>query len=243
MIKKLFLTIICCLALTACGAEANEERAVMSARQNTVSDIEGQIVYIKENGRMVPFIVADVQYQKGTAALLRRDVLPELMRFNEYDSYYENSEIDKYLSETYRNELEDIGDYLSFANITITAEEAIGLSGKETRNIERCIFLPSYTELGFKESPTTTNEGGAFSYFKKGNDRVAMADNSSDPETYYMRSPNTYHTSAVYYFAYDGTIGFGSASDPSGIRPVVCVDNSAPVEEYADADEAAFVIK
>ena len=138
----------------------------MRVGRTTVSDIEGQIIYIKENGRMVPFIVADAKYQKGKAVLLRRDVLPELRRFNDNYSYYENSEIDRYLSDTYRNELEDIGDYLSFANISITAEEAIGLSGKETKQIDRCVFLPSYTELGFKESPTTTNEGAAFSYFK-----------------------------------------------------------------------------
>lgn len=207
----------------------------------SISKIGNAIIYIEENGELTPFIVADTNYRKDAVLLVRKNVLPGLMRFNEYFSCYENSEIDRYLSENYVNELSDIKDYLVPVSIDITAQSSLGLTGKDVVQIERYAFLLSYTELGLGESPTVAREGKAISYFKKAENRLAT-DSVGEPASFFMRTPNTYYDSMVYSLAEDGVIGNVNASDQNGIRPAICVSSDVPVTRYEDAGENAYVI-
>jgi hypothetical protein len=216
---------------TACGMNTGSS--------TSISDIEGSIVYMEEDGKLTPFIVADKNYRKGVTLLVREHVLPEPMRFNEYESYYEGSEIDRYLSNEYADKLGN-KEYLVSVPIDITAESSIGLTGKDTTKISRCVFLLSYTELGYKESPTTTNEGATVSYFRKMENRLAT-DEDGNTVGCLMRSPNTYHGSMVYVLSDDGTIGGCNAFDENDIRPAVCVRDDMPVMKYGSSGSRKYI--
>lgn len=51
------------------------------------------------NRRIVRYFVLSNDYVKGSALLLRQEILPEDYRMNKYSSYYKDSEIDKWLNE------------------------------------------------------------------------------------------------------------------------------------------------
>ena len=61
-------------------------------KQGTISSIaysslkskDDYRVYIKEDGKYVPFLVIDNGYDKGSTLLLREEILAETKRMNEY---------------------------------------------------------------------------------------------------------------------------------------------------------------
>ncbi|MBF1005936.1 MAG: hypothetical protein HXK79_02225, partial [Lachnospiraceae bacterium] len=75
-------------------------------RQDTISSIaysslkskDDYRVYIKEDGKYVPFLVIDNGYEEGSTLILREEILAETKRMNEYSSYYKDSEIDRFLN-------------------------------------------------------------------------------------------------------------------------------------------------
>ena len=60
-------------------------------------------------------------------------------RFNDYSSYYEDSEIDQFLSNEYITYLDEISDKVESVDITI-AKEALNIAGNETKLINRKVF-------------------------------------------------------------------------------------------------------
>ena len=84
--------------LTSCNSR--KEAQVISDLAYSSRNQENCIVYLQENGEYVPFIVVTDDYN-GNVLLVRKEVLPEPRRINEYFSYYEGSEIDHYLNEEY----------------------------------------------------------------------------------------------------------------------------------------------
>lgn len=68
-------------------------------------------IYIMENGKYTPFLVLTDDYN-GSTLLLRKEVLDENRRFNNYSAYYANSEIDLYLNEEYLKSLTEISQYI-----------------------------------------------------------------------------------------------------------------------------------
>ena len=242
--KKLLMVSIVLITLAAmacgCGLSGKEQRISDIAYNKVRNHVN--YVYVREGDREIPFIVAEADYQKGKTLIVRRDLLPTFRRFNDYYSYYENSEIDNYLNNEYLGELNEIDGIIEPVNIVIAAESAIGLTGKEVTKIGRKVFLLSYVELGLAESPTVAPEGKALKIFKKSENRIAC-DESGNPECYIMRSPNTYHDSMVYCMGDDAVVGGINAFDESGIRPAICVDNSACVEKYEAAGHNSYIIK
>ena len=178
--------------------------------------------------------------------LLRRDVLPIAIRFNDYSSYYEDSEIDLYLNSVYIKELETIDDSIITVPIEITSDESIGSAGDDTMQIQRRIFLLSYSEVGLSPSPTTSQEGNPIEYFKNPSNRIAYCDkeHGRSPTGWFLRTPNTYFESAVYSIGPNGEIGTGNANNENGIRPAMCIKSDTKIKkaDFAKGDDHAYVI-
>ena len=83
-------------------------------------------VYLLENDVYVPYLVITDDY-KGNALLLRRNVLDEPLRINEYYSYYEDSEIDLFLNSTFLEQFSEIANLIKSVDITIITESSIGV--------------------------------------------------------------------------------------------------------------------
>ena len=106
-------------------------------------------VYVKEDGKYVPFLVIANEYVPGSTLLLRESVLDEFRRMNDYSSYYKNSEIDRFLNSEYYNSLKEIHYAIKSTSVEITKEEAVGFSYDETEYINRYVFLLSRKELDY----------------------------------------------------------------------------------------------
>ena len=115
--KKLLLLIILTLLLlfTACGKASEKEKKKVNNPPEYISDIafdnnsdSDNIVYIKEGDKYVPYIVLTDDYY-GNALLLRKCVDESHIyntAGNDYNSYYGESEIDRYLNNEYFDYIE-----------------------------------------------------------------------------------------------------------------------------------------
>ena len=81
---------------------------ISSTVYNKFKEKDDYRVYVKEDGKYVPFLVIANEYVPGSTLLLRESVLSELRRVNEYNSYYKDSEIDRFLNDQYYSILKEI---------------------------------------------------------------------------------------------------------------------------------------
>ena len=140
--------------LSSCGFDKNNATISDISYDNNKDEYE---VYVKENGKYVPFLVLQSDYQDGKTLLLR---------FNDYSSYYEDSEIDQFLSNEYITYLDEISDKVESVDITIAAKEALNIEGNETKLINRKVFLPSLKE-SCQDCKYNVNEGEKIDYFEE----------------------------------------------------------------------------
>lgn len=196
--------------------------------QNSSAD---PVVYILEGDKYVPFLVLTDSYG-GNTLLLRRDVLEEPKRINEYSAFYENSEIDAYLNSEYLSKLSEIRPLIQSSEITITDETAIGFSGTETKIIQRSLFLLSCDEVGFGHSVNAGEEGRALDYFASVENRIA--NRGGVPCSWWLRTPNTYYLSCTYVIGGNHKLGSTNAFDENGIRPALCVPGSSKIESSTE---------
>ena len=204
-------------------------------------------VYVKEDGKYVPFLVIANEYVPGSTLLLRKSVLSELRRVNEYNSYYKDSEIDRFLNGEYYNSLKEIHHLIKNTPIEIYSEEAIGFSGDETEYINRHIFLLSMKELGYEYE----NEGKKLDYFNKVENWISYYNGEAtswgrqgEATSWLLRTPVGAYFSAVFSVAYDGAPSIGNAFSLYGSRPAFCVDSSAKIkkkEGIIDGKEVYFL--
>ncbi len=132
-------------------------------------------VYLLENDVYVPYLVITDDY-KGNALLLRRNVLDEPLRINEYYSYYEDSEIDLFLNSTFLEQFSEIANLIKSVDITIITESSIGVSGDEKTTINRKIFLLSIGELNID---SVEQEGVSIDFFNEVENRISYTENGS----------------------------------------------------------------
>ena len=182
-------------------------------------------VYVKEDGKYVPFLVIANEYVPGSTLLLRESILSELRRVNEYNSYYKDSEIDRFLNGEYYNKLKEIHHLIKNTPIEIYSKEAIGFSGDETEYINRHIFLLSRKEL----CSDFENEGKELDYFNEVKNRISYY--NGKPMSWLLRTPVGSYFSAVFGVIDNGGVSIGNSFNEYGIRPAFCVDSSAKIKK------------
>ena len=212
-------------------------------RQDTISSIaysslkskDDYRVYIKEDGKYVPFLVIDNGYEKGSTLLLREEILAETKRMNEYSSYYKDSEIDRFLNGSYYENLKEIHSLIESTAVEIVKDEAIGSTGDGKEKINRNVFLLSANELGFDME----KEGKRLGYFSNPDNRICHLNGES--ASWLLRTPNTWERSVVCCLTYDGALGSWNAYTKCGIRPAFCVDSLAKIKKKAGIVEGKEV--
>ena len=212
-------------------------------RQDTISSIaysslkskDDYRVYIKEDGKYVPFLVIDNGYEKGSTLLLREEILAETKKMNEYSSYYKDSEIDRFLNGSYYENLKEIHSLIESTAVEIVKDEAIGSTGDGKEKINRNLFLLSANELGFDME----KEGKRLGYFSNPDNRICHLNGES--ASWLLRTPNTWERSVVCCLTYDGALGSWNAYTKCGIRPAFCVDSLAKIKKKAGIVEGKEV--
>ncbi len=226
------------MVVSSCGFDKNNATISDLAYNNNSDYYE---VYIKENGQYVPFLVLESDYQKGKTLLLRKDCLPEFRRFNDYSSYYENSEIDRYLNDEYIYCLDDIKDNIESVDISIASEESLDIAGTECTEINRKVYLLSLEEVCLRH-PIEVKEGHKIKFFKDRYNRRCMLDDGT-AVTWILRTPATSFGSLVIVYTWDDKLSFQNAFDKAGIRPAFCIDSSTKVTYENNKGKERFFIK
>ncbi len=216
------LPFILCL-LTSCNSR--KEAQVISDLAYSSRNQDECIVYLQEDGEYIPFIVVTDDYN-GNVLLVRKEVLPEPRRINEYFSYYENSEIDQYLNEEYLNTIAE-SELILTSQIVITDESALGICGDSVKTIERRVFLLSLTETGFDDRYNTCAEGKPLKFFETPDNRIAFKEERTS--SWWLRSPDTSTYSCTYGIGPNVKLGSGNAYNKNGIRPAFCLSASTGV--------------
>ena len=186
-------------------------------------------VYVYENGGYVPYIVITDDYA-GNTLLLRKEALPQNYRINSYDSYYPDSDLDRYLNSVFLSSLEKVKSDIVETEIEVTAEDSIGVSGEETEKISRQIFILSGHEMCCS-SENMAMEGQPLSYFKSISNRETLQNGKK--ASCWLRTPNTFYVSCLYVIGDNDKIGFTNASDFNAVRPAFCISGSYPVKRIS----------
>lgn len=227
----LLLLAVIVMGMCSCG-NRNEAKTVADVARYRSAD--QNIVYIKENGQLVPFFVLTDDYS-GNTLLLRKNVLDEPRRINAYSAVYEDSEIDMFLNNEYVGCLEEIAPHIVLSEVEVTKADALGISGDGTETIQRNVFLLSCYEVGIDAPVNMAREGHMLDFFKDENNRRCYV--GENGASWWLRTPNTYYDSCTYVVGGENTIGFSNAYDKNGIRPAFCVKNDLRIELRSGIEE------
>ena len=199
--------------------------------------IQSGTVFVLENDIYQPYLIVD--YDSGNYCLLRKNLLEQQMVFNDaerYTSYYANSMIDQYLNGPF---LESLGaavrDGIVESQITIVADNSIGICGNETETILRRVFLPSRMEITGYSTKMSPPEGRQFPYLKEEQRLTSNLDGTHC--IWWLRSPNTWYDNALFIITQDGSTNYVSTTGISGdtvlgVRPAFWVSASVLTADH-----------
>lgn len=259
--KKLFkfsvITLFAIMILLSGCEYLNKNRQTVSQLPELLEEIAYDAgsswdyrLYLREEDQYISYLVLTNNYN-GNCLLLRENLIDDDNIYNlpgDRAAYYENSEIDRYLNEVFivslPNELQQL---IVDSEIIITARESLGVGGEETLNIQRKIFLLSYTELTTECSRTNLKEGQTLSYFDGKEKRIAYYQNGI-PGSWWLRTANTSGRAVVCGVSAEGVVGMGGFYDPNaekgnlnGVRPALCLPRD--IEIYQSAEDGRFYIR
>ena len=223
-IITLLFTVAAFLGLNGYKWFVNKDKISFIA-YNKFKERDDYRVYVKEDGKYVPFLVIANEYVPGSTLLLRESILDEFRRMNDYSSYYKDSEIDRFLNSEYYNTLKEIHRLIKNTPIEIYSKEAIGFSGDETEYINRHIFLLSRKEL----CSDFENEGKELDYFNEVKNRISYY--NGKPMSWLLRTPVGSYFSDVFGVIDNGGVSIGNSFNEYGIRPAFCVDSLAKIKK------------
>ena len=145
----LLLAVIAAI-LIVCKYRLDKKKSAQPVTVGNLANLDSEranCVYVRENGKYVPFLVITNNYEDGYTLLLRKEILEEAHRMNDYSSFYQGSEIDTFLNRDYFNELGEIRKKIKNVSLAIVDRDSIGSSGSGTINVKRHVFLLSAREL------------------------------------------------------------------------------------------------
>ena len=217
----------------------------------TVNKWNGNTVYIREEtAGYQPYLVVDNDYNSdGNVLLLRKYVLDERQPYHTYyqqTAYYENSNLDNYLSNVYLDMLpEDLRARIVQSPIEIIAMSAYYGEDPDTIQIERKAFLLSYTEMARRASGYI-HEGKPLKYFKDDFTRMKTTDENGKESGWWLRSPSMGGGDTVAIgVGSDGRVGFAAVSVVAGVRLAFCLPRDVGIDESEEAvqGETVYIIK
>lgn len=223
---------------------------------------ENPVIYIKENGEYVPYLVLTSDYD-GNVLLLRENLLPEPMQYKlsppgeeygglsvgyDYSSYYEESSIDEFLNTDFLEVFSpEVQTAIVDTMIEVTDMERYEEWNYATHMLRRKVFLLSAVELGVLHSVDlmTAREGAPLKYFKNTEHSVKtayMANGKAWP--YWTRTPWLWETYLVTVIGVDAT-GDATTDGRIGVRPAFCMARDTVVRESDSvvAEETVYVLE
>lgn len=178
---------------------------------------EGQIIQLPENGKMVEFYVAKLDYESalngaGRTLVVRKDVYDQRVWDSGNVNAYASSDLDAWFNGTYKNLLDPS---IQAAIGTTKFYYTPGNGNNTVSTLERAIFALSLTELGQSHSYANT-EGSALPIAST----LRIAYRNGIATTQWTRSPSTSNASSAWWLRSNGGIYNNYCGNSNGSRPV-----------------------
>ena len=220
---------------------------------------DNNLIYIEENDGYQPYIVLTNDYD-GKTLLLRKYLLDDFIRMNEYYAKYEDCEMDTYVNNQFYNTLSpEILGKIQDTKIVVTHQAWDGRNDNGiVYSINRKVFLLSCSELGFTMKYVIQKEGKSLKYFEKDENWVAYLENDNTKSYPWWLRTNYINTESCFNFVsgnidislVDGKIveevkspiiASTNAFDTNGIRPAFCLASNLEIEKNEKAIDGQLV--
>ena len=211
----------------------------------------GYTIYLNESEKLIPYLVLTNDYD-GHVLLVRKHLLDEQQPYSSQSlvpSYYGESQIDIFLNDVFFNSLAvSLKESIIDSTVIITDIASIGCVGTDTCNIQRKIFLLSYTETAQEESLVNAVEGTPLIFFKDDIDAVRSTSNSGEYRSWWLRTPNTAYFNTVYGISPNGYVGVCSVGGTegtydNGVRPAFCLPQNTVIHHGKVNEEEVYIIQ
>ncbi|MEY8459190.1 DUF6273 domain-containing protein [Lactococcus ileimucosae] len=209
----------------------------------------GYTVHIKEDGKLVPYLVLTKNYiNQGNVLLLRKHLLDPPMPFQEgwKRFYYGHSMIDAFMNKDFITRLpKDVQENIPSTELGIKALEP-NFESRHIDKIKRKIFLLSDIDVGNYKQRIRLEEEQNLLYFKRkdGGNTTRLAFLEGDPVAYTWWLRTAFATaSAVVKTIDDGMFSGNGVVYPAHVRPAFTLPPETEVEEKEINGHKEYVLK
>lgn len=209
----------------------------------------GYTIHIKEEGKLVPYLVLTKNYiNQGNVLLLRKYLLDPPMSFRDgwEEAYYGHSIPDAFMHKDFIKRLsKGIQENIPLTELGIKpSEENAGMGHIE--KIKRQLFLLSDVDVGNRKGKHRMGDDRNLLYFKRkggGNTiRLAFLEGGSVAYTWWLRTAFA-TASAVADTIEDGMFSGNGVVYPAHIRPAFTLPPETEVEEKEIKGHKEYVLK
>ncbi|WP_081168549.1 DUF6273 domain-containing protein [Lactococcus garvieae] len=210
----------------------------------------GYTVHIKEEGKLVPYLVMTKNYSgQGNVLLLRKYLLDPPMSFQEgwKRFYYGHSIIDSFMNKEFINLFSaGVQENIASTELGIKALKP-NFKGRHIDKINRKIFLLSDIDVGNYKQRIRLEEERNLLYFKRKGGvkeaRIAFRENDSTPYSWWLRTAFETASAVVKVTNYEGKIGGNGVAYISYVRPAFALPPETAVEEKKRSGQTVYVLK
>ena len=210
----------------------------------------GYTVHIKENEKLVPYLVLTKNYiGQGNVLLLRKHLVDPPMSFRDgwEEAYYGHSILDAFMHKDFIKRLaKGIQENIPLTELGIKpSEENAGMGHIE--KIKRKLFLLSDVDVGDDRGKHRMGDDRNLLYFKrKGGvkeDRLAYSDGNSTPYSWWLRTAFATASTVVSAVNYEGMLSGGGVIYPAYVRPAFTLPPETEVEKKESDGQTIYVLK
>lgn len=184
----------------------------------------GDIIKIRENGTVVECLVQAHNYAPGCTAVQRNQIHSSLAWDAGNSNEYNASDADMWCEDTYYNAIDaDIRALIPLVEIQYTT----GGNNPVLTALQRHVFLPSGTEIGFSTPADTNTEGSPFPYFDSDSRRIAQLNGANT--TWLTRTRLKTSSTWIQHATPSGGFSSNDANRSFGMRPVFCLPSNTMI--------------
>ncbi|WP_251712091.1 DUF6273 domain-containing protein [Lactococcus ileimucosae] len=209
----------------------------------------GYTVHIKEDGKLVPYLVLTKNYiDQGNVLLLRKHLLDPPMPFQEgwKRFYYGYSMIDAFMNKDFIKRFpKDVQENIPSTELGIKALEP-NFESRHIDKIKRKIFLLSDIDVGKNKDRLRLEDENNLQYFKRngGGDANRLAFLENDPIAYTWWLRTAFETaSAVADTIEEGRFGGNGVVYPAHIRPAFTLPPNMDIEKQEADGQKSYILK
>ncbi|MCH1712897.1 MULTISPECIES: DUF6273 domain-containing protein [Lactococcus] len=210
----------------------------------------GYTVHIKEDGKLVPYLVLTKNYiGQGNVLLLRKHLVDPPMSFRDSweEAYYGHSIPDAFMHKDFIKRFsKGVKDRIPLTEIAIEPLEPTS-SKRYLEKIERKLFLLSDIDVGnFKDGLRLEGDCNLLYFRRKGGireDRLAYLEGDHVSYPWWLRTVFETASAVVKVIGYEGRFGGNGVVYPAYVRPAFTLPPETEVEEKEINGHKEYVLK